>query len=504
MRALSKSKLMAWRQCPKRLWLEVHRPELSDVSAGSEARFAMGHEVGEMARRLYDTDGTGQLIELASLGHEAALQRSSQLLQARSRTPVFEAGFSDGRVIAYADILLPTTTRGRRAWRMVEVKSSTQVKSHHLEDAAVQAFAARSAGHVLASVSIAHVDNAWTYPGGGDYRGLLVEQDVSADVAELATQVPAWIDAAQQVAARRTEPAVAMGAHCTQPFECGFADQCGQREPRAEFPVAWLPRVQTKALRSYLDDNAVRDLREVPDELLNERQQRVKRHTLSGQAFFDAAAAASTLARHSRPAYFLDFETVQFAVPIWSGTRPYQQIPFQFSLHRLSRKGDLGHVDFLQLDGSDPSLPFAEALIAACGRQGPVYVYNAGFESARIQELAQRFPRLSAALLQIQARLVDLMRVAEACYYHPQQQGSWSIKKVLPTIAPDLDYAALDGVQDGTMAMQAFVEAIAPETEPARRQALDAQLRTYCHLDTLAMVRLWEFFAGRSGSGWIS
>lgn len=496
MRTLSKSKLMAFRQCPKRLWLEIHRPALATPSAGMQARFTQGHTVGEIARNLYDPDGAGQLIDPSSEGHAAAVMRSGELLRAKAPRPLFEAGFSDGRVMAYADILLPVKAKGARSWRMVEVKSSTQVKDYHREDVAVQAFAARSAGVELASVSVAHIDSTWTYSGGGDYRGLLAEVDVSAEASALGPEVATWIDAAHKVARRRTEPQVPMGAQCSDPFECGFAAYCQQGDVQAEFPVAWLPRVQAKALRAHLDNNYVRDLRHVPDDLLNERQLRVKTHTLSGKVYFDAVGAAAELARHPRPAYFLDFETVQFAVPIWKGTRPYQQIPFQFSVHRLSRIGQPTHSDFLLLDGSDPSRLFAEALISACGHKGPIFAYNAGFESSRIKELALRFPRLRAALMLIQARLVDLLRVAEAHYYHPRQEGSWSIKKVLPTIAPDLDYGALDGVQDGTMAMQAFVEAIAPDSTADRRRSIDADLRAYCHLDTLAMVRLWQHFSG--------
>ncbi len=265
---------------------------------------------------------------------------------------------------------------------------------------------------------------------------------------------------------------------------------------QAEWPVTWLPRVQTKALKTLLESKTVTDLRDVPDELLNDRQRRVKKHTVSGTVFFDAQNAALGLAAHRLPAYFLDFETIHFAVPIWKGTRPYQHIPFQFSLHRLGRTGKLDHKSFLDLSGKDPSKAFAESLIAVCGERGPVFVYNAGFERARIKELADRYPRLKKQLLAINDRVVDLLRVAEEHYYHPSQQGSWSIKKVLPAVAPDLCYDDLDGVQDGGMAMDAFVEAISSSTTKSRKDEIHSQLLAYCCLDTYAMVRLWHFFSG--------
>ncbi len=214
--------------------------------------------------------------------------------------------------------------------------------------------------------------------------------------------------------------------------------------------------------------------------------------------FFDAAGAAADLAAHDLPAYFLDFETIQFAVPIWKDTRPYQQITFQFSLHTLAVSGQLEQTAFLDLSGNNPSEPFAHALVGACGKQGPVYVYNAGFEKACIRELAERYPHLSESLLAINERVVDLLPIARERYYHPSQQGSWSIKKVLPAVVPELRYDALDGVQDGGMAMDAFLEGIHPNTSAERKAKIEQQLLEYCKLDTYAMVRLWQIFAGRT------
>jgi hypothetical protein len=192
----------------------------------------------------------------------------------------------------------------------------------------------------------------------------------------------------------------------------------------------------------------------------------------------------------------MDFETTQSAVPRWKGKRPYQQIPFQFSVHRLGRTGKLQHMSFLDVSGKDPSLAFAKALLAACGNQGAIFVYNASFEQARIRELAERYPRLAAGLKAVNDRVVDLLPIAREHYYHPSQEGSWSIKAVLPAMCPDLDYAELEGVKDGGMAMEAYAEAIAAETTPARKAEIERQLTAYCALDTYALVRLWSIFSG--------
>lgn len=499
MRTLSKSKLLAARQCPKRLWLEIHRPELRLDSEAAQASFAVGHQVGDIAQKLYDPKGKGQLIEPKTEGFTAAFARTTQLLA--SSQPIFEASFTAAGASVMADVMLPIRKSGERAWRMIEVKSSTSVKDYHRDDAAIQAFVARSSGVPLASIALVHIDSKWVYPGGNDYQGLLLEEDLTEEAFGREAEVKAWIADAQAIARKRIEPAICTGAQCNDPYECGFLSYCKMQEPQAEYPIQWLPGAPSKALKLLIEDDGVTDLRHVPDELLNERQQRVKAHTLSGMAYFDGPKAAIDLAGHKLPACFLDFETIQFAVPIWKGTRPYQQIPFQFSLHRLGRTGKLQQQSFLDISGNDPSRAFADALIAACGERGPVFVYNAGFETARIKELAVRFPRLKRSLLAINERVVDLLPVARERYYHPSQQGSWSIKKVLPAVAPDLSYDKLEGVQDGGLAMNAYLEAIARQTTATRKAQIEKQLLAYCALDTYAMVRLWQFFSGRTDMG---
>jgi hypothetical protein len=495
MRKFSKSKLLALRQCPKRLWLEIHRPELREDSAATQKSFQVGFAVGDIAQRLYDPEGVGALIDVGREGFDGAFKRSTELLRA-TRQPIFEAGLSAGCAMAFADVMLPVQENGSKAWRMIEVKSSTSVKDYHRDDVAVQTFIAQSAGVPLQSVALAHIDSSWTYPGDEDYRGLLKENDLTAEAFSRTEEVKGWIVQAQGVEALASEPEIKTGAHCEKPYACGFFQHCSSDQIQSEFPVTWLPRIGKKAFA--LAEQGITDFRDLPDDQLNAKQLRVKAHTLANTTYFDAQGAAAALVNYPLPAYFLDFESIQFAVPIWKGTRPYQQSVFQFSLHTLSATGQLEHTEFLDISGKDPAEPFAQALITVCGVDGPVYVYNAAFESSRICELAERFPLLSAALLAINTRLVDLLPIVREHYYHPSQQGSWSIKKVLPAVVPELRYDALDGVQDGGMAMDAFLEAIHPDTLLERKCQIEQQLLTYCKLDTYAMVRLWQVFAGRA------
>jgi len=495
MRALSKSKLLAFSQCRRRLWLEVHQPELRSQSEGATQRIVTGNRLGELARRLFDPGGRGELIDAQTAGFQTAFERSRELLA--SDRPIFEVGFSASGALAFADILLPIAGGAGSSWKLIEVKSTGSLKDYHFNDVAVQAFVASRAGVVLNSIAVAHIDTSWTYPGDGDYRGLLIERDVTAEAMARANDVQTWVDEAQSVLAETSPPDVKRGRHCSDPFECGFVEFCRSREPDPPYPVAWLPRVTSKALKSLIEEDGVRDIRDVPSNLLNPIQQRVKTHTLDDRIYFDEAGARADLRAYVSPAYFLDFETIQFAVPIWAGTHPFQQIPFQFSLHRLVSEQDWTHDDFLDLTGDNPSQALAYALLATCGEGGVIFAYNASFERRVILDLANQFPPVADRLRRIADRLVDLLPVARERFYHPSQKGSWSIKAVLPAIAPDLRYDALEGVQHGGMAQDAYLEAIRSDTSPARREDLKGQLERYCELDTWAMVRLWQFFTGQ-------
>lgn len=495
MKQLSKSKLIAYRQCPKRLWLEVYRPNLRKDSSASQASFDIGHSVGEIAQQLYDPGQHGVLLDAQRDGFNAVFNRSRELLN--SDQPIFEAGFAIDGALSFADVMIPSAQDGKRVWHMIEVKSSTSVKDYHRDDIAIQAHIFRKAGVPLASIALAHIDSDFVYPGSGDYSGLLKECDLTEEAFSREKEVLEWMADAQNTVRLPHEPEMQTGIQCSTPYACGFFEYCSSKEPQAEFPVHWLPGIQSSKLRSYIESHPALDLRATPDELLNDIQRRVRDCTLSGSTYFDKTGAAAALAAYSTPAYFLDFESIQFAVPRWAGTRPYQQICFQFSLHIIDGSGELKSTAFLDLSGGDPSRAFAASLISDCSTSGPIYVYNAGFEGARISELAERFPEYSASLLAIKQRLVDLLPITRAHYYHPSQKGSWSIKAVLPAVAPDLSYKDLEGVQDGGMAMDAYLKAIHQDTPSSMKSEIEKQLLSYCGLDTFAMVRLWQFLSGR-------
>lgn len=483
---LSKSRIMSSLQCAKRVHLEANRPELARYSKSTQAAFALGHEVGDIATRIFGA-GNGTLVEYSGGNFARPLAVTDELMSSIIRDPIFEATLQHQGVLVREDVLLPVESDGNPSWDLIEVKASTRLKPEHANDCAIQAWVHHGAGHPLNQVSLAHIDREFVYPGDGDFDGLFVREDITEQVINLLPSVPIWVEEAK-AAMSGPMPDVPVGAHCRKPYECPFMDFCWPGD--SEYPIRGLGG-NINTLGHFVSEG-YRDIRDVPAaELESEQQLRIHKVTVQGEPELLPGGAAF-VSELPYPRFYLDFETVGPAIPVWPGTRPYQTLPFQWSLHIERERGALDHAEFLDLSGQPPMRPLAEALIDALGDHGPVLMYT-DYERRVIRGLTDMFPDLAESLEVISSRLVDLHPVTKANYYHPAMLGSWSIKAVLPTIAPDMDYSGLAGIQEGTEASGAYLEAIASETSEVRREEIRRQLLRYCRHDTEAMVRLVRF-----------
>lgn len=480
--ALSKTKLLSLQQCRRKLWLETYQPELvPEPSAEKQALLATGNTVGDIARRLY---GPGHLVSFER-GLRAAIDTTRALIAAGGREPIFEATVDHEGVSVRIDVL----DRSEPRPKLIEVKSAARVKEHYLDDCAIQAWALARNGLAPRAIAVATVDPDFVYPGGGAYEGLLVEMDVTEAVNERLDDIDALVIAARSTLAELDEPAALVGTHCGAPYECDFYEHCAP--PAGRYPVLGLGGSKEKLYE--LMHAGINDLRDVPEHALaSETQRRIWRQSRSEQPYVGAELRA--FARElAFPRYYLDFETVNPAVPLYAGTRPFEALPFQWSCHVEPSRGRLEHAEFLELGAEPPMRRLTEQLLETLGTTGPIVVYTP-YERRVIADLAARFADLAAPLAALNERIVDLHPPTRQHYYHPAMQGSWSIKAVLPTIAPDLSYAALGEVRDGFAAQTAYFEAVEPRTPDARRAALRRALLAYCRQDTLALVRLVEFF----------
>ncbi|MBM4288350.1 MAG: DUF2779 domain-containing protein [Deltaproteobacteria bacterium] len=481
---LSKSKILSGLQCPKRLYLEVHNPELAEESDDQQKAFNYGNQVGEVARQLHSG---GRMIEYDE-GLSRALEETRLLLAQPSQALFYEATFSFSGVLVRADIF----RQGDTGHRLIEVKAATEVKDHYLWDCAVQVWVIEGAGYPLERVELAHVDNSFIYPGNSEYQGLLAYQDLTATIRPYLDQIPGKVAEFRSLL-QGEMPLIETGGHCDDPYPCPFWSYCSQGQPDPpEYPINALPYARGYLLEALKTDG-IDDIRQIPEGYLSsDNHERVRRITVSGQPELEPGAG-EYLRELTYPRYYLDFETIQFAVPIWAGTRPYQQLPFQFSCHIEAQPGELTHTWFLDTSGQSPSRSLAERLLAVLGDSGPIFSYG-HYEKTIINSLMAMFPDLAENLGGLLARIEDLLPLTRRHYYHQQMKGTWSLKAVLPTIAPDLDYESLDEVQDGGSAQLAYAEAIDPATPPERRQELSEKLLAYCRMDTLGLVRLVTFF----------
>lgn len=499
---LSKSKLLSYRQCPKRLYLEVHGASLGlESSAGALDPMLAKHgdDIGRIARSLY---GPGEMIGEPGASLADCLDQTREVLAGKTAT-LFEATLDHEGVLVRADVL----KRSRGRVELIEVKSSTikgyernAVKQDILHfDCAVQRWTLEKSGIAPRKVKLAMVDSAFVYGGDGSYDGLLREIDVTSKVSEMATSVVSSVRHARSTLAGEL-PVIPPGKHCTVPYVCPFQDFCAGGEERSEYPAQRLLTLRNRRNKEVMEEverNGWTDLREVPRKILSDdRDLRIWDAVKTGkpQLRREARTWASGL---PYPRYYIDFETIQFAVPIWAQTRPYEQLPFQWSCHTERADGSLEHKAFLAEGKGAPMRAFAESLIKAVGKsKAPVMVYSAAMEVSRLKDLAIRFPDLRLALQAIITRIVDILPVMRDHYYHRDMDGSWSIKAVLPTIAPELTYHTLGAVQDGSAAQWAYLRLLDDATPVVELQRIRKDLLAYCQHDTLAMVKLVQYLQG--------
>ncbi len=482
---LSKSRVAAGLQCHKRLYFECyHYNERDPIDPAREALFESGREVGRVARGRWPG---GVTIEQNHFQHDEAVA-ATRAAMARPKTPaIYEAAFLHDDIRVRVDDL---TRNGHSDWDLVEVKSSGSVKEDHLPDLAVQLMVAEGAGIPIGRAGILYINKQYVWDGGPyDLESLFRFQDLADDARSLYPRLREEIAAMREPLWAAEPPDIAVGPHCDAPYPCPFYQRC--HVEHIEYPITSLPRLMPR-LREELAAAGYRDIRDVPESLegLSPLQRRVVRSVQTGAPFLDPALREE-LARARAPIHFLDFETCNPALPIVPGTRPFQQVPFQWSDHVLDARGTLRHHEYLHGDRTDPREPLARALLETLGREGTIVVYS-DFEGRVLRELAEAFPSMRDDLLALAGdRMLDLHRVIQGHYYHPGFMGSFSIKQVLPAVVKDLSYDDLE-IREGSQAALAYIQMTDPDARPDHRARLREGLLRYCQRDTMAMVRLYQ------------
>ncbi len=487
--SLSKSRFQYGLQCLKRLYLETNNPELADpVAPVLQARFDTGTAVGELAQQRFPG---GRLIEESYRAHESAVTRTQTLLSDFLIPALYEAAFTYQGIRTRVDVLARNPAGG---FDLIEVKSTTSVKDEHITDAAIQLYAVEGSGVPIANAYLMHLNNRYVYEGGEhDLRQLFTLEDVTDRARQfVADSVPEELERMWAALRADETPDIATGPHCLRPYRCSFFDYCHANEPVN--PIRELPGRLGPHLEERLNAAGIATIGNIPsdgeaDALLTDMQRRVRDSVASGEPFVGPGLGGA-LSGIAYPVSFLDFEAVSQAVPVYIGTRPYQPIPFQWSLYVREESGELRHAEFLNDDVDDPRERLITALLEAMPSTGSIVAYSP-YEKMTILALARDFPRYAKPLRALADRIVDMLQIVRQHYYHPAFHGSFSIKSVLPALAPDLTYADL-AINEGTLAAISYQRMIAVETPADERAHLRAELLTYCDRDTEAMIRVYD------------
>ena len=480
---LSKSTFIKGMQCQKALYLYKHHKELKEeVSAAQEAIFAQGTSVGELATQLFP--GGVDCTPESFYDFQQAVMRTQEEINKGTKI-IYEAAFQYNGVLAALDILV----KDEKGWKAYEVKSSTSISETYHLDATIQYYAITNSGIDLQDISIVYINNEYEKNGPIDVKQLFTIESVKEIVLELLPGIPNKVAALKKVLLQKDIPTVDIGPHCSDPYACDFAGHCWKHIP--DYSVFNISRLTTDKKFEFYRKGII-SFNDIPEDAeLNENQWMQVTSELNNETHIDKKKIKEFVNDLSYPIYFMDFETFSTAVPVFDKSKPYRHLVFQYSLHQLpSQNSELIHKEFLaETNGIDPRIPFVEQLISDCGNKGDILVYNIGFERGKLNDLALVFPKYSARINKIIERLKDLMTpFQQRWYYTPNMKGSYSIKKVLPALAPELSYDDLN-ISEGGTASSTFATMLMGEFEGDVVQTRK-DLLEYCKLDTFAMVEI--------------
>ena len=481
---LSKSSFIKGLQCEKHLYLyKYHYDEMDELSEMQKAIFKRGTNVGELAHKLFP----GGVI--AAQGdppnYEKALKRTKELINGNAKV-IYEAAFMFSEVLSIADIVVME----KGGARVYEVKSSTSISETYLNDAALQYYVISNLGIRVKDFSIIYINNQYVRKGDLILEELFTTESVLELILPLQKLVKENVDRFKKVILKKKMPDIEIGEHCYNPYTCGFYDYCRKHIPEDSiFDFSGMHL----AKKYELYRNGVLRLDDVPEDYPLNKNNKLQLDVFrSGKPLIDKAAIKGFINDLKYPLYFMDFETFQPAVPLFDNSKPYQQIPFQYSVFlKKDKDSEAEHFEFLAEPGIDPRKKFIENLLKVMKGKGDILVYNKTFEITRLNEIAKDFPQFADGIEKLVSRIKDLMIPFQKKYYYaPEMRGSYSIKAVLPALVSELSYDELE-INEGGLASVAY-ESLQTETDLMFIVEIKQQLLEYCKLDTLGMVKILE------------
>jgi hypothetical protein len=479
---LSKTSFIKGLQCSKALFFYRHYPQLRDaVSPAKQALFSRGHDVGNLARKLFPggTDATAKVGSKSS----KAVKRTQELMDAGENV-IYEAAFVHDEVLVLVDILV----RDGEKWKAYEVKSSLRLSKSYYQDAALQYYVLHGCGLPLSDFSLVHVNSDYTRNGNLDLNKFFLVVSVLKFVKEQFPLIMEKVNSHKSVLNEKQIPEVEIGEQCFSPYECDYRGQCWKHLSQGSvFELTGVNRSEQARLykAGFITTDLVPETEQLP--MLARLQVQTKK---SNEALIDKEKLKAFLAPLGEHLFFLDIENFQPAIPKYEGTKPFAALPFAYSLHERKPGGELIYHSFIAEAGPDPRKEFIRKFLADTEGDAIILAYDITAERMSLNLLKQQFPEFAPQLEQRLKRLRDLMQpFQQGWYHHPKMNGSISLKSVLPALVPGMDYDSL-AIQNGNHAM-AIYEKLEQEDLFSRAEKLTA-LAEYCELDTLGMVKIFE------------
>lgn len=476
---LSKSRFTAGLQCHRQLWWKVHEPRAPELVPGPtlQARFDMGHRVGDRAREEFPG---ATLIELDHRNPRRAVEATRRAIESGA-TVILEASFFEDDIFVAVDAL----SKEPDGWVVTEVKATKSVKSQHYADAAVQAHVVERAGLPVTRVELMHLNGEHRHPAEGP---LFIRADITDEVAELRSGITQEATAQLRMLAREL-PDVAPGPHCKTPYDCPFLARC--HEPAPDHAIDELNGIRARALEE-LREHGIETIGQIPSDFpLTPLHARHRAAVLRNDVIVEPNLH-DVLAAYRYPIAMLDFETVGPALPVWNGCSPLTPVPVQFSVHTLHENGEVTHSGYLAPGQGDPQPAVAAAVVQALDGAASILAWHASVEKRCLTKLAEASPEHAPALLEARDKTQDLRVAVKNHFYHPGFRGSFSIKNVIPALLPEMAYDELE-VADGLAASYLLESVLCRPDELGTEQCEDlrTKLRAYCEHDTAVMVALF-------------
>lgn len=475
---LTKSDYICGIQCLKWLWITKNdKSRIPEPTELQKARFEEGYLVEEFAKQIFP-----DIVDLSELNFNEQIEKTKE--HTKKRVPLFQASLLHEDLYSRGDILLPVEDD---KWDIIEVKSSTKVKKLHLEDLAFQKYVYEKAGLKIRKCFVLHVNKEYVRKGEINPQELLMQ-----------TEVTEKVEAIEGVEERARNMIETIKGECleflvdellTIEYENIAKDEFMESLPENNI-FEFVRILKKKAIPLYKE--GIIKMTEVPDDFkLNDKQKIQKLVAENGDKHIDKKQIKNFLDNLQYPLYYFDFETINSAIPKFDNSKPYQQIPFQFSLHIQDKSnGELRHISFLAEGKEDPRPALLKSLKDNLGDKGDILVYHKPFEKMVLKELAEFFPEYSELIENnFLLRIKDLKDIFDKFYYYDQRQrGSVSIKYVLPILS-DLKYDGLD-IRKGDVASFEFSRVTYGDVSEEERQRIMEALKKYCALDTMAEVEI--------------